>query len=99
MAAFKRPSTPDIEARHFEEKVYEAVAQELESGVRREGLWLKAIANADGDETKAKALYIRYRAQALLDEAHVAAHVAKNAAQTAQSPPRWPPPPAEVNAR
>ena len=83
MAAFKRPRNPDIEARQFEEKVYEAVAKELESGVRREGLWLKAIADAEGDEAKAKARYIRYRAQAMLDEAQAAAD---RAAQEAPSP-------------
>ena len=41
---------------------------EIASGVRKEGLWLKAIADALGDESLAKALYIRLRAQSMLDD-------------------------------
>ena len=58
-----------VEFRIFEEKVYELVAAEIESGDRRTGLWARALANSDGDEVKASGLYIKYRAQSLLDEA------------------------------
>jgi hypothetical protein len=56
-------------ARQLEEQAYESVAAELASGVRKEGLWMKAVADAEGDEPRAKALYIRYRAHAILDDA------------------------------
>ena len=40
--------------RKLEEALYEFVVAEIESGVRRPGLWGKALANAQGDEAKAK---------------------------------------------
>ncbi len=61
-----------IADRHFEEKLYEAVGQELlDSGVLKQGLWIKALADCDGSESRAKALYIKYRAQAILDEVDI----------------------------
>jgi hypothetical protein len=65
-----RLATPDgILERQLEEKLFDAVAAELASGTRREGLWLKAVADASGSESAARALYVRYRAQSMLDEA------------------------------
>ena len=60
-------------ARLIEESLYLQVAEELAAGHRRDGLWAKAIVNTDGDEQKAKALYIKYRVQSILDEAAVEA--------------------------
>jgi len=40
-----------------EEVLWEKAAQELESSNRKEGLWVKCYAQAQGDENKAKALY------------------------------------------
>lgn len=60
-------------ARLLEESLYLQVAEELAAGHRRDGLWAKAIVNTDGDEQKAKALYIKYRVQSILDEAAVEA--------------------------
>ncbi|MBA6413399.1 hypothetical protein H2508_09795 [Parahaliea sp. F7430] len=57
--------------RLLEEKLYEQVVQELVSGQRRDGLWAKALANSDGLEGKAKALYVRYRVQSIKDEIEV----------------------------
>ena len=74
MTDLKVPKPDELITRQFEEQVYEAVATELAAGVRKEGLWLKAFAEAQGDETRAKALYVRYRAQAMLDEAYDQAH-------------------------
>jgi hypothetical protein len=34
------------------------------------GIWAMAFADAEGDEKKQKALYIKYRAKKLLDELH-----------------------------
>lgn len=51
-----------------EEEIYEQVAQELASNVRKEGLWMKAVENTGGDEAKTKALYIKYRSQSIMTE-------------------------------
>ena len=45
-----------------DEAVYEQVAREIDSGDLRPGLWVKALAAANGDEQKAKAEYVRLRA-------------------------------------
>lgn len=55
-----------------EQYVYEKVAQELEAGVRNNGLWLKALMLTDGDERKTEAEYIKLRVQSLVDEEVVA---------------------------
>ena len=65
---FRRTSAA---ARLLEEQLYEHVTHELASGQRRDGLWAKALANADGAEAKAKALYIRYRVQSIKDEMEI----------------------------
>ena len=51
-----------------EEAAYEAVAEEIDQGIRRQGLWAKAIAEAEGSEELARAIYIRLRVQSLMDE-------------------------------
>ena len=54
--------------RIIEEQLYEQVVNELAVGQRRNGLWAKAIANSNGQDKKAMALYIQYRVQSLKDE-------------------------------
>ncbi|MDC0379116.1 hypothetical protein OAM79_01335 [Litorivicinus sp.] len=54
--------------REVEEKIFEHVAQEIESGHRRDGLWAKALVLADGHEAQAKAEYIKLRIQSIQDE-------------------------------
>ena len=49
-----------IKSNNNDEDIYEQIANELESN-KRIGLWTKAIAEADGDENKAKAIYIKLR--------------------------------------
>lgn len=56
------------EHRRNEEKIYAAVLNEMQQGIRREGLWAKAIAKSEGNENKATSLYLEYRAQSLADE-------------------------------
>lgn len=68
MSFWKKAKHASIENRLVEEKIYEQVFQELESGVRSDGLWIKAFQKGEGDEQKAKALYIEYRVQAIKDE-------------------------------
>ena len=49
----------------YEESIYNEVAEELSNGIRKEGLWLKAIQNTDGDENRALSLYIKYRTETI----------------------------------
>ena len=51
-----------------DEHVYEQVAAELEAGNRKEGLWLKAETEADGDAAKTKSLYVKWRVEQLLEK-------------------------------
>ena len=48
-----------------DDKFYDRVAQELQEKPMVPGLWTKAFAEMDGDDAKARALYIRYRVQQL----------------------------------
>jgi len=57
--------------RLLEEKLFEYVALEIQRGIRRQGLWAKALAQSDGSEERAKSSYIRLRVQSLKDEAKI----------------------------
>ncbi|MFM2006344.1 MAG: hypothetical protein RLZZ09_1999 [Pseudomonadota bacterium] len=48
-----------------DEHLYEQVAEELSQNGPHAGLWAKAFAESDGVESKAKALYLRYRVEQL----------------------------------
>ena len=54
-----------------EEMLYAEAMREIEQGIRRDGLWGKAIADSEGDDKKAKGLYLKLRVQALKDELEV----------------------------
>lgn len=66
------------EDRLTEVQLYELVAEEIEKNQQSKGLWTKAISDSEGDHEKAKALYIKLRAQMIKDEW---AYVDKVAAQ------------------
>ncbi|MFA0069826.1 hypothetical protein AB4344_18725 [Vibrio breoganii] len=57
--------------RIIEEWVYELVADELDKGEIRKGLWTKARGLSDGDSNKCESIYIRLRAESIVDEAKV----------------------------
>lgn len=57
-----------ISARQEEAALYELVAAELDEGVIERGLWLKALAESDGNEQIAKAKYCSFRVQSLRDD-------------------------------
>ena len=59
--------------REVEEELYAQVLQEIERGERRDGLWAKALVAANGDESIAKAHYIKLRVQALFDDGLIGA--------------------------
>ena len=51
-----------------EEVLYEMAYMELSNGEARPGLYAKALAEAEGDEKKAKAIYLSLRVQSMQDE-------------------------------
>jgi hypothetical protein len=51
-----------------EDKIYERIGKELEHGQKDLGLWTRAYAEADGNEDKVKATYIRLRCAFLLEQ-------------------------------
>ncbi len=59
-------STMNTESSTEEDHWAEAMA-EVESGQRRPGVWAKAFAESEGDETKAKVAYLKARVQQLTD--------------------------------
>ena len=63
----KTPLEESLE-RLAEEKVYEQVYEEVANGIKREGIWFKALSESDGEESKAKGLYVKYRVRSLIDE-------------------------------
>jgi len=60
-----------IQGRLEESMFYEIVANEMEKGEYFKGLQTQAFAEAEGDERKAKALYIKLRVKALKDEIYI----------------------------
>lgn len=65
----KYPTPDEVQSREYQEALFQAVAEEIRNhGILKQGLWAKDFADAMGEEAKAKALYIKYRAQSLLDE-------------------------------
>lgn len=48
-----------------DDQTYALVAQEIEAGKIDKGLWTRAFAENEGDESKTRAAYIRHRAQQL----------------------------------
>ena len=69
MKWLKRISAATAAVRLIDESLYAQAFDELNQGIRRDGLWAKALANAEGDETKARGLYLQYRVQSYKDEA------------------------------
>ena len=74
-----------------EEAAYAAVLAELRNGVRDEPLMARAYAEADGDNNKAQASYLRWRAAKLLQAAELERR--SQWSNTAPPPPRrrWAP--------
>ncbi len=54
--------------RLIDEQLYAQVATELSTDDIKIGLWTKATAEANGNESRIKSLYIKYRVQAIKDE-------------------------------
>lgn len=51
-----------------EEEAYNTAMNELKSGRVSDGIWAKSIAHSNGEESNAKANYLRFRAEQLLSD-------------------------------
>ena len=71
MFMFKRLKLNSAKSRLVEERLYEMVMDELDSGNIRKGIWGKALALSNGNDNQAKARYIELRVESLKDEVHV----------------------------
>jgi len=71
MKFFDRIKASTAVSRLLEEKMYKTVLDELSDGIRRDGLWAKALAKSNGNDGKAKSLYIEYRVQSIKDETEI----------------------------
>jgi predicted xylose isomerase-like sugar epimerase len=68
-----------------EEQLYEFAAEEIAANNIRPGLWAKAIAEADGEDAKAKARYIKLRVETMKAEAELNSFAKEEAAKTAEA--------------
>ena len=50
--------TKRLLSKEMEYQLYAQVSAEIEQGQKEPGVWAKAFADAEGDEQKAKAIYI-----------------------------------------
>jgi hypothetical protein len=67
-----------------EEQLYQIVVDEIKRDEKREGLWAKALVEAEGDKEKTQALYIKLRVQSLKDELEYAEYAAAEEADRAE---------------
>ena len=73
----KKSSVDTVFLRQQEERLYKIILVEMEAGIRRDGLWGKALTKANFDEKDAKAIYVKLRMQSLIDEELIAERLAK----------------------
>lgn len=63
------------ESRPNDDVIYEFIAQELEQGSFKKGLWTRIFSETGGDLVKTKVIYIRERAAALMEARRAAIEV------------------------
>ena len=68
MVIFDKFKKMTIAHRKSDEALYSIVAHEMEAGVKHNGLWLKALQQADGNTERQVAEYIKLRVQSLKDD-------------------------------
>jgi len=68
MGIFDGFKAKSVASRLNDETLYAEVMREIESNYRRDGIWAMALADADMDQAKAAAKYIKLRVQSLKDE-------------------------------
>lgn len=84
MDLLARFRTQRATSRISEELLYAEALRELERGMRRDGLWAKAHAESNGDQSAAQALYLKLRVQSLRDEIEVLAGEKRDAERIAE---------------
>ena len=62
----ENPSPSALQIVVDEDRIYAAIAKELEDDVADKGLWTRLFAECNGDERKMKVLYIKQRADKLI---------------------------------
>jgi ankyrin repeat protein len=78
---FEKFRKMNIAHRKTDEALYSMVAQEMDSGVRNNGLWLKALEKAGGNKEKQLAEYIKLRIQSLKDDVSILSELSEAAKQ------------------
>lgn len=78
MAFFKKLKQQSAVNRLLEQQLYNKVSIELQSGIRKEGIWAMALAQSSGNIEKAKARYLKLRVQSLLDEELIVDQIAND---------------------
>ena len=68
MNIFKNKSHGAAIDRLMDESFYAEALREIESGIRRDGIWAQALAENNMDQAKAAAHYIKLRVQSMRDE-------------------------------
>jgi lipopolysaccharide export LptBFGC system permease protein LptF len=68
-------------SRISEEVLYAEALREIEDGLRRDGLWAKALAQSNMRQEDAEACYLKLRVQSLRDEIEIAAQQAERGAR------------------
>lgn len=66
-----------------EERLFQLAAEEIAANNIRPGLWAKAISEADGDDAKAKARYIKLRVDMMKAETDLESYVVETAFRAA----------------
>lgn len=74
--AMKRPrdalsQTTQVESTDNDDQIYARIAEELETGATDKGLWTRLFAQCGGDEKQTTVLYIKQRAERLIEAEQV----------------------------
>ena len=59
MSFWKQAKDKAVLDRLLDEQIHALAAQEIQSGVRRDGLWAMATLQAEADESRAKIIYLK----------------------------------------
>ena len=89
---FKKVQVATSVYREADRLYYDAVAEEMQQGIRDDGLWLMAFERAEGDETRTKAFYIGLRVRRLKEQETIMAAAAqtKHSSEPPVTPPTTP---------
>lgn len=86
MAFWDRAKDAAVDARRKDEEYHARAMHEVQSGLRRDGLWAKAVTASGGDEVAAKIAYFKLLVQAIRDDDHVARRSAPVSGHAVQQP-------------